>query len=190
MSLSSKNGASNILILIHDHDKKVTTIGRSHSKRRRAEVDFKAFSERVYRSRNSTLATATTTATLERFAGDIRRLNSPGIRAQAKARSVLDDTAARHTCRAFDRHAGSHSLPTRVSWRRNSTAACSVYIARREYADNVSGNHDQPPRTSRRSMYARRARWRIVGHRGELLSVGREGALTGNRVDCFILDDL
>lgn len=30
----------------------------------------------------------------------------------------------------------------------------------------------------------------IVGHRGELISVGREGSLTGNRVDCFILDDL
>ncbi len=30
----------------------------------------------------------------------------------------------------------------------------------------------------------------IVGHRGELLSVGREGSLTGNRVDIFILDDL
>ncbi len=30
----------------------------------------------------------------------------------------------------------------------------------------------------------------IIGHRGELLSVGREGALTGNRVDCFLLDDL
>ena len=30
----------------------------------------------------------------------------------------------------------------------------------------------------------------IIGHRGGLLSVGREGSLTGNRVDCFILDDL
>ncbi|WP_251215007.1 terminase large subunit domain-containing protein [Alistipes muris] len=30
----------------------------------------------------------------------------------------------------------------------------------------------------------------IVGHRGGLLSVGREGSLTGNRVDCFVLDDL
>ena len=30
----------------------------------------------------------------------------------------------------------------------------------------------------------------IIGHKGELLSVGREGSLTGNRVDCFILDDL
>ena len=30
----------------------------------------------------------------------------------------------------------------------------------------------------------------IVGHDGALLSVGREGSLTGNRVDCFILDDL
>ena len=30
----------------------------------------------------------------------------------------------------------------------------------------------------------------VIGRRGGLLSVGREGALTGNRVDCFILDDL
>ena len=30
----------------------------------------------------------------------------------------------------------------------------------------------------------------IVDHEGCLLSVGREGSLTGNRVDCFILDDL
>ncbi len=30
----------------------------------------------------------------------------------------------------------------------------------------------------------------IIGHDGGLLSVGREGSLTGNRVDCFILDDL
>lgn len=30
----------------------------------------------------------------------------------------------------------------------------------------------------------------IIDHEGSLLSVGREGSLTGNRVDCFILDDL
>ncbi|MFR9566749.1 MAG: terminase family protein, partial [Rikenellaceae bacterium] len=30
----------------------------------------------------------------------------------------------------------------------------------------------------------------IINYDGSLLSVGREGALTGNRVDCFILDDL
>ncbi len=30
----------------------------------------------------------------------------------------------------------------------------------------------------------------VVDHRGSILSVGREGSLTGNRVDCFILDDL
>lgn len=30
----------------------------------------------------------------------------------------------------------------------------------------------------------------IVGHAGGLLSVGRGGSLTGNRVDCLILDDL
>ena len=30
----------------------------------------------------------------------------------------------------------------------------------------------------------------VIGHRGELLAVGREGSLTGNEVDIFILDDL
>lgn len=30
----------------------------------------------------------------------------------------------------------------------------------------------------------------IVGHHGSLISVGREGSLTGNRVDCIIMDDL
>lgn len=30
----------------------------------------------------------------------------------------------------------------------------------------------------------------IIDRKGSLLSVGREGSLTGNRVDCFILDDL
>ena len=30
----------------------------------------------------------------------------------------------------------------------------------------------------------------IIGRRGGLLSVGREGSLTGNRVNCFVLDDL
>ena len=30
----------------------------------------------------------------------------------------------------------------------------------------------------------------VLGHDGVLMSVGREGSLTGNRVDCFILDDL
>ena len=30
----------------------------------------------------------------------------------------------------------------------------------------------------------------VIDHLGSLISVGREGSLTGNRVDCFILDDL
>jgi hypothetical protein len=30
----------------------------------------------------------------------------------------------------------------------------------------------------------------MIEHDGGLLSVGREGSLTGNHVDCFILDDL
>lgn len=33
-------------------------------------------------------------------------------------------------------------------------------------------------------------RMEVVGREGELFAVGREGALTGNRVDTFILDDL
>ncbi len=44
---------------------------------------------------------------------------------------------------------------------------------------------------SRQSNYIRTSEEvEIIDHDGSLLSVGREGALTGNRVDCFILDDL
>lgn len=44
---------------------------------------------------------------------------------------------------------------------------------------------------SRQSNYVRTAdHVEIIGTTGELLSVGREGALTGNQVDIFILDDL
>ena len=44
---------------------------------------------------------------------------------------------------------------------------------------------------SRPSNYIRTAdEVEIIDRRGGLLSVGREGSLTGNRVDCFILDDL
>ncbi len=44
---------------------------------------------------------------------------------------------------------------------------------------------------SSRSEYVRTATQAdIVGHQGELLAVGREGSLTGNDVDIFILDDL
>lgn len=46
-------------------------------------------------------------------------------------------------------------------------------------------------RSGARSDYVRTAdRVEMIGREGELLSVGREGSLTGNRVDCFILDDL
>ncbi len=41
------------------------------------------------------------------------------------------------------------------------------------------------------SAYVRTSeRVEIVGHNGELIAVGREGSLTGNRVDVFIIDDL
>ncbi len=44
---------------------------------------------------------------------------------------------------------------------------------------------------SSRSEYVRTSTQAdIVGHRGEILAVGREGPLTGNEVDIFILDDL
>ena len=43
----------------------------------------------------------------------------------------------------------------------------------------------------RQSQYIRTAdEVEIIDYQGGLLSVGREGSLTGNRVDCFILDDL
>lgn len=46
-------------------------------------------------------------------------------------------------------------------------------------------------RLGARSDYVRTADTvEVVGHAGELLSVGREGSLTGNRVDVCILDDL
>jgi predicted phage terminase large subunit-like protein len=46
-------------------------------------------------------------------------------------------------------------------------------------------------RASKSSSYIRTAdEVEIIAHHGSLISVGREGSLTGNRVDCFILDDL
>ncbi len=46
-------------------------------------------------------------------------------------------------------------------------------------------------RAGARSDYVRTVdRVEVVGHAGELMSVGRGGSLTGNRVDVFILDDL
>ena len=46
-------------------------------------------------------------------------------------------------------------------------------------------------RAGERSDYVRTADMaEVIGCSGELLSVGREGSLTGNRVDVFILDDL
>ena len=46
-------------------------------------------------------------------------------------------------------------------------------------------------KSGRSSSYIRTAEEvEIIGHHGSLISVGREGSLTGNRVDCFILDDL
>ena len=46
-------------------------------------------------------------------------------------------------------------------------------------------------KNGRNSSYIRTAdEVEIIGHHGSLISVGREGSLTGNRVDCFILDDL
>ncbi len=44
---------------------------------------------------------------------------------------------------------------------------------------------------SRQSNYIRTSdEVEIIDRQGSLISVGREGSLTGNRVDCFILDDL
>ncbi len=46
-------------------------------------------------------------------------------------------------------------------------------------------------KAGRQSSYIRTAEEvEVIDHVGSLLAVGREGSLTGNRVDCFILDDL
>lgn len=46
-------------------------------------------------------------------------------------------------------------------------------------------------RTGARSDYVRTAdRVEVIGRAGELISVGREGSLTGNQVDVFVIDDL
>ena len=62
-------------------------------------------------------------------------------------------------------------------------------LSTREYADlfpqTTIKQGSKPP------SYIRTAdEVEVIDHLGGLLSVGREGSLTGNRVDCFILDDL
>lgn len=62
-------------------------------------------------------------------------------------------------------------------------------IESREYGDLFPATTIK--RGSKPPSYIRTAdEVEIIGRRGGLLSVGREGSLTGNRVDCFILDDL
>ena len=53
----------------------------------------------------------------------------------------------------------------------------------------IKGSPGLPPQES--TGFVRTGeRTEVVGRQGELFAVGREGALTGNRVDTFILDDL
>ena len=84
--------------------------------------------------------------------------------------------------------AGWRSPPTRGRWPRSSTAACGASSNRRNtrpFSGHLHQAGAKPP------GYIRTAdEVEIIGRRGGLLSVGREGSLTGNRVDCFVLDDL
>ncbi len=58
-----------------------------------------------------------------------------------------------------------------------------------EYGEIFSKTRIKP--LGRQSQYIRTAdEFEVIDCEGGLLSVGREGSLTGNRVDCFILDDL
>lgn len=81
--------------------------------------------------------------------------------------------------------AGWRSPPTRAPWPRR----VQRILESREYASFFPATTikcgSKPPGYIRTSEEIE-----IVGRRGGLLSVGREGSLTGNRVDCFILDDL
>ncbi|MCD7970643.1 MAG: phage terminase large subunit [Alistipes sp.] len=58
-----------------------------------------------------------------------------------------------------------------------------------EYAGLFPGTRIRPL-TSRSDAVRTATQVEVEGHTGELFSVGREGSLTGNDVDIFILDDL
>lgn len=152
------------------------------------EVDFKAFSERVYPFLEFDTFHRNYYSTLERFArGDIRRLivsippqhgKSVGSTTLLPAYMLGLDPDMRIAIASY-----SGSLASKFNRR------VQRIIDSAEYADMFPAttikHGTKPPEYVRTSSEVE-----IVGHRGELLSVGREGALTGNRVDCFILDDL
>lgn len=77
----------------------------------------------------------------------------------------------------------SGSLASKFNRRVQRILESREYAAR--FPDTTIKQGTRPPGYIRTSEEVE-----IIGRRGGLLSVGREGSLTGNRVDCFILDDL
>lgn len=77
----------------------------------------------------------------------------------------------------------SSSLASKFNRRVQRLIDCDDYAA--FFPDTTIKHGSKPPNYIRTSDEVE-----IIAHQGSLLSVGREGALTGNRVDCFILDDL
>ena len=77
----------------------------------------------------------------------------------------------------------SASLASRFNRRVQRIIESSEYASL--FPDTTIKRGSKPPTAVRTSDEVE-----VLGHDGVLMSVGREGALTGNRVDCFILDDL
>lgn len=63
-------------------------------------------------------------------------------------------------------------------------------IDTREYADIFPSTTIKGVGQSKSNYVRTSDRVEVIGMQGELISVGREGALTGNQVDIFLLDDL
>lgn len=138
-------------------------------------LEFRWFHEAYYR-------------VLEAFAaGASAGLSSPCRPSMARASGLRP--CCLPTCWGAIPICGSPSPPIRLRWLRSSTGACSVSSIRPNMQP-FSRKRPSSGEPGLRSTCVRPMRLEIIGHRGGLLSVGREGALTGNRVDCFILDDL
>ena len=125
---------------------------------------------------------------LEHFAsGDIRRLivTVPPQHGKSLGASVLLPAYMLGT--APDRKIAIASYNASLASRFNKRVQRIMDSPR--YAELFPETRIKP--LSGKSEYVRTAtQTEVIGRTGELFSVGREGSLTGNEVDVFILDDL
>ncbi len=165
-----KNSANNIS---HKRLNKISFI--DFTKEVEPTIEFKSFHEVYYRL-------------LERFAlGEIRKLiitmppqhgKSMGATTLLPAYMLGENPDARIAIASY-----SSSLASKFNRRVQRLIDSKEY--REIYPETTIKQGTKPQNYIRTSDEVE-----IINHQGSLLSVGREGALTGNRVDCFILDDL